>query len=109
MLPDNNYKKGRGPQMKNVISQIKMKELEQIMYRSLQESFSEAMATILTEMDAIIAENRDKKRFVLKDKRKLSFDSMFGHVDLRRNYYLDRETGKYIFLLDQHLAFDGGQ
>src|SRR5690625_6848366 len=78
------------------------------MYRSLQESFSEAMATILTEMDAIIAENRDKKRFVLKDKRRLSFDSMFGHVDLRRNYYLDRETGKYTYLLDQHLAFDGG-
>src|SRR5690625_7974968 len=38
--------------MKNIISQITMKELEQIMYRSLQESFSEAMATILTEMDA---------------------------------------------------------
>src|SRR5690625_2360328 len=108
MLLDNNYKKRRGPQMKNIISQITMKELEQIMYRSLQESFSEAMATILTEMDAIIAENRDKKRFVLKDKRRLSFDSMFGHVDLRRNYYLDRETGKYISLLDQHLAFDGG-
>src|SRR5690625_2675809 len=79
------------------------------MYRSLQESFSEAMATILTEMDAIIAENGDKERFVLKDKRRLSFDSMFGHVDLRRNYYFDLETGKYISLLDQHLAFDGGQ
>src|SRR5690625_3269553 len=78
------------------------------MYRSLQESFSEAMAIILTEMDAIIAENRDKKRFELKDKRRLSFDSMFGYVDRRRNYYLDRETGKYISLLDQHLAFDGG-
>jgi len=47
----NKYEK-EGPQMKNIISQITMKELEQIMYRSLQESFSEAMATILTEMDA---------------------------------------------------------
>lgn len=95
--------------MKNIISQITMKELEKIIYRSLQKSFSEAMASILTEMDATIANARDKKRFELKDKRKLSFDSMFGHVDLRRNYYFDRETGKYVFLLDQHLDFDGGK
>lgn len=50
-----------------------------------------------------------KKRFELRDKRRLSFDSMFGHVDRRRNYYFDRETRKYVSLLDQHLAFDGGQ
>jgi len=95
--------------MKNIISQITMKELERIVYRSLQKSFSEAMEKILSEMDTVIAENRDKSRFQLKDKRRLSFDSMFGHVDLQRNYYLDRETGKYVSLLDQHLAFDGGQ
>src|SRR5690625_3832440 len=95
--------------MKNIISQITMKELERIVYRSLQKSFSEAMEKILIEMDTVIAENRDKSRFQLKDKRRLSFDSMFGHVDLQRNYYLDRETGKYVSLLDQHLAFDGRQ
>ena len=40
----------------------------------------------------IIAENRDKRRFQLK-----------------RNYYFDCETGKYVSLLDQYLVFDGGQ
>src|SRR5690625_5258324 len=95
--------------MKNIISQITMKELEQTIYRSLQKSFSEAMANILIEMDTIIADNRDKKRFELRDKRRLSFDSMFGHVDLRRNYYYDREAGKYVYLLDQYLAFDGSK
>lgn len=95
--------------MKDIISQITMKELEQITYRALQETFSEVMAEVLMEMDNTIAENRDKKRFELRDKRRLTFDSMFGHVDLRRNYYLDREAGKYVSLLDQHLAFDGGQ
>ena len=34
---------------------------------------------------------------------------MFGHVELRRNYYLDRESGKYVNLLDRYLDFDGGQ
>ncbi len=101
--------KKRGLPMKNIISEITMKELEQTIYRALQKSFSEAMANILLEMDAAIAEARDKSRFKLKDKRPLSFDSMFGDVDLRRNYYLDRETGKYVYLLDQHLLFDGGK
>lgn len=84
-----------------------MKELEQLIFRSLQASFSEVMGKVLTEMDQIIAEGRDKKRFELKDKRKLSFESMFGSVELRRNYYRDRETGKYVYLLDQYLNFDG--
>src|SRR5699024_10464355 len=50
---------------------------------------------------------RDKKRFYYKDKRTLKFESVFGQVKLKRNYYLDRETGKHVYLLDQYLAFDG--
>lgn len=48
-----------------------------------------------------------KKRFYLKDKRPLKFDSIYGSVELERNYYQDRETGEYVFLLDQYLNFDG--
>ena len=34
----------------------------------------------------------------------MSFDFIYG---LGRNYYQDRETGEYVFLLDQYLNFDG--
>ena len=95
--------------MKNIISQFSLKELEKITFRALQESFSKIMAKLLVELDQFIADNRDKQRFELRDKRQLSFDSVFGHVELRRNYYLDRDTGKYLSLLDRHLDFDGGQ
>lgn len=78
--------------MKDIISQFTLKELEQLIFRTLQITFSEVMAKILTEMDQIIAEGRDKSRFELKDKRVFSFESMFGSVELRRNYYRDRET-----------------
>src|SRR5699024_3781574 len=64
---------------------------------------------LLVDLDQLIANNRDKQGFELKDKRKISFDSMFGHVEFRRNYYLDRDTGKYLSLLDRHLDIDGGQ
>ena len=78
--------------MKDIISQFTLKELEQLIFRTLQITFSEVMAKILMEMDQIIADGRDKSRFELKDKRVFSFESMFGSVELRRNYYRDRET-----------------
>ncbi len=65
------------------------------------------MAQTLQELDEAIATGRDKKRFYLKDKRTLKFESVFGQVELKRNYYQDKETGKYVYLLDQYLAFDG--
>jgi len=95
--------------MKDTIPNITMKELEKMTYRALQESFSEVMASVLLDLDQRIAEGRDKKRFHLKDKKRLSFDSVFGHVELNRNYYKDRETGSYVYLLDQYMAFDGSK
>jgi len=108
-LPNQTNKRNGVLIMKNIISQFSLKELEKITFRVLQESFSNIMSKLLVELDQLIANNRDKQRFELKDKRKLSFDSMFGHVELRRNYYLDRDTGKYLSLLDRHLDIDGGQ
>src|SRR5699024_11329327 len=37
----------------------------------------------------------------------LSFESVFGSVTLERNYYQDKKTGKYVYVLDQYLKFDG--
>lgn len=79
--------------MKDIISTITMKELEQMTYRALQESFSQVMSQTLQELDETIATTRDKKRFYLKDKRTLKFESVFAQVQLKRNYYQDRETG----------------
>ncbi|WP_277678812.1 ISLre2 family transposase [Gracilibacillus dipsosauri] len=81
--------------------------IQKITYSALQESFSQVMAQTLQELDEAIATGRDKKRFYLKDKRTLKFESVFGQVELKRNYYQDKETGKYVYLLDQYLAFDG--
>src|SRR5699024_10617798 len=99
--------KKRGPQMKDIINALTMKELEQLTYRALQNSFSQVMAKTLQEIDEAIASGRDKQRFYLKDKRTLTFESVFGSVMLERNYYQDKETGKYVYLLDRYLAFDG--
>ncbi|WP_240458756.1 UPF0236 family transposase-like protein [Virgibacillus sp. Bac330] len=72
--------------MKDIISTITMKELEQITYRALQESFSQVMSQTLQELEETIATTRDKKRFYLKDKRTLKFESVFRLVEQWKSF-----------------------
>ncbi|RKO63460.1 UPF0236 family protein [Caldibacillus debilis] len=58
-------------------------------------------------MDQQIAEERDKKRFRLLDKRKLQIVSLFDEIEVKRNYCRDRKTGEYVYLLDRYLNFEG--
>ncbi|NLI68913.1 MAG: ISLre2 family transposase, partial [Bacilli bacterium] len=71
-----------------------LKQIEQLVWRQLQETFSKVMKTLLEDMDKQIAEERDKKRYRLIDKRKYHITSLFGEIELNRNYYRDRETGE---------------
>ena len=57
-----------------------LKEIETDLFRTLQETYSEALSQLLTELDQRLAENRDAARFQLKDKRPISMDSLFGSV-----------------------------
>jgi hypothetical protein len=47
-----------------------LKEIEQMVWRQLQDTFSSVMKNILEDMDQQIAEERDKKRYRLIDKKK---------------------------------------
>lgn len=84
-----------------------LKEIEQLVWRNLQETYSDVMKGILEEMDQQIAEQRDKRRFRMLDKRRTTIDSLFGPIEISRNYYRDRTANRCIFLLDQYLSFDG--
>lgn len=86
-----------------------LKEIETDLFRLLQETYGDVLSQLLMNFDGEIAQSRDKKRFQLKDKRPIVMDCMFGSIEIRRNYYLDREKGEYVFLLDRHLEFDGAK
>jgi hypothetical protein len=77
-----------------------LKEMEQIVWRELQETFSSVMGSLLEDLDKQIAEERDKQRYHLKDNRSFSMDSLFGEINENRSYYRDRKTGEYVYLLD---------
>ncbi len=64
-----------------------LKQIEQLVWRQLQETFSEVMKTLLEDMDKQIAEERNKKRYRLLDKRTTTIISLFGEIKVKRNYY----------------------
>ncbi|AOV06193.1 hypothetical protein BI350_00095 [Sporosarcina ureilytica] len=37
----------------------------------------------------------------------MTMDSLFGPIEVSRNYYYDRKSEKYVSLLDQYLQFEG--
>ncbi|WML29228.1 ISLre2 family transposase [Neobacillus sp. OS1-32] len=84
-----------------------LKQIEQLVWRQLQETFSGVMKTLLEDMDQQIAEERNKKRYRLLDKRTTTLDSLFGEITIERNYYRDREKNEYVYLLDRYLEFEG--
>jgi len=96
--------------MKNINTKYPtLKEIEQLVWRNLQETFSTVMKLLLEDFDQQIIDKRDKQRFHLKDKRKLTIDSLFGEIEINRTYYRDRETGEYVYLLDRYLGFEGAK
>ncbi len=86
-----------------------LKELEEQLFRTLQKVFATLLVALLEEIDQQLAEARDKRRYQLKNKRSTTIQTLFGEVTFRRNYYYDRQTGAYTFLLDAELGFDGAQ
>ncbi|MCL1630956.1 ISLre2 family transposase [Sporolactobacillus sp. CPB3-1] len=84
-----------------------LKEIEHVLFHALQQTFHRILLQLLTNLDQRLADNRDKKRFVLHDKRATSLETTLGAVTLRRNYYRDRQSGQYVYLLDRFLSFAG--
>lgn len=86
-----------------------LKEIEQDLFARLQQTFGEVLTKVLAEIDDQIAQEREKKRFYLKDKRPVDMETAFGTISIYRNYYQDRGTGKYVYLLDRYLQFEGSK
>lgn len=84
-----------------------LKEIEQMLWRELQETYAKALEDILINIDNQLAESRDKKRFRMVDRRKTSISSLYGEIQFKRYYYRDREKEEHVFLLDRCLEFEG--
>jgi len=74
-----------------------MKELEQWMFRKMQDLFADAMKTALEMLDEILLEQRDRERYRVKAERETSVNTVFGNIRFKRRLYMDRQTGKHVY------------
>jgi hypothetical protein len=84
-----------------------MKEIEQWIFRKMQEEFARAMKQVLEVLDQQILEQRDRERYRVKEARETSVNTVFGSIRFKRRLYSDRRSGKHVYLLDQLLQFEG--
>src|SRR5690554_1568185 len=91
------------PMEKYIIDSVTLKEIEWELFRALQRAFADLFRQVLEEIDQRLAEQRDKRRYALKAKRSITMQTMFGEVEITRNYYFDREKQRYTSLLDGFL------
>ena len=63
----------------------------------------EMVKTYLEDTDKRLLEERDKKRYRSKGKRKTSVKTKLGVVEYERRIYLDTEQNKHVFLLDESI------
>lgn len=62
----------------------------------------------LENLDERISETRDTKRYRLVDRRHTTIKTIMGEAGFDRSYYRDRETGRYVFLLDEAIGIGSG-
>ena len=62
------------------------------------------LVEVLEQLDEMIGASRDRMRFVVKERRQRTVDTLLGPVTFRRRYYQDREQGVYVALLDEELG-----
>ena len=73
-----------------------LKEIEMALFRKLQEQFAEAMVRILEELDQWTMEKRDRARYRMQERRKVSLSTLFGEITFARRMYKDRQKGCYV-------------
>jgi hypothetical protein len=88
---------------------ISFRELELGVFQKLQEMFVAVMQDVLKELDGAVLRLRNKKRYEVKEVRSGCVPTLLGDVEYKRRYYLDKETGEYVFLLDEVLGVESGR
>ena len=85
---------------------IDFAKLERLAMNGLMALFQQILADLLEEIDEILAATRDTKRYVLKERKVRTLQTLVGEVQLGRRYYWDREKQGWVYLLDERLGLE---
>src|SRR5690606_39689042 len=72
-------------------------ELETALFEYMARQFAGLMAWALERIDDWLSNERDSRRFRMRDKEPRTLQTLFGvDITFRRRRYVDRETGKTV-------------
>jgi hypothetical protein len=84
---------------------ISFQDLEWALKQEYDRGFAQSVKEALEILDEWILQNRDRSRYKAVDRRERTVQTVIGvAVTFKRRYYLDVETGQYVFLLDELLG-----
>lgn len=91
--------------MKKLLT-AKFEDLERIIYSAVCEAARQMTRELLEELDSHLMQTRDKKRYANKQIRKATVKTIYGEVEYSRHMYLDRETKRYVYLLEDQMKME---
>ena len=86
---------------------VSFKDLEQICFKIACEFAKELLKSMLKEYDNQLMDKRDKKQYRNKGFKGTTIKTVIGEVGYDRRMYIDKETNKSIFLMDEQLGIKG--
>lgn len=86
---------------------VSFKDLEQICFKIACEFAKELLKSMLKEYDNQLMDKRDKKQYRNKGFKGTTIKTVIGEVEYDRRMYIDKETNKSIFLMDEQLGIKG--
>ncbi len=80
--------------------------LERSIFKYICDVGRELTIHILEQLDEYLMKNRDKKRYKSKDIRKTTIKTVYGEVEYKRRLYIDTDSKKCVYLLDDELQME---
>ena len=84
----------------------KFEDMERKIYSAVCEAARQMTRELLEELDSHLMQTRDKKRYANKQIRKATVKTIYGEVEYNRHMYLDRETKRYVYLLEDQMKME---
>ena len=91
------------------LTRLSLHALETQLFLQLRALFCEALAMVLAELDAYIAETLSPQRYRAKGLQGRTLQTLFGTVSFRRRRYYDRVNNQWVYPLDELLEIPDAQ
>ena len=90
----------------NELLEISFEELEKKIFTFICDMGRDITVYLLEQLDEYLMKNRDRKRYISKQTRKVTIKTVYGEVEYSRRMYFDAKDKRYVYLLDDNMQME---